>query len=419
MELNSILAEKRYAMYINRTAEKLVFKMLKMFKVILITGPRQIGKTTLLRHLLGESYSYVTLDDINELELAKEDAKLFFLNHSGKIIIDEVQNAPEIFNEIKRIVDSKEEYGTIILTGSQTFSLMNNITETLAGRIGIIEMNGLTLREIRGSAFDKPVIMTDEYLNRADTTTISVEKLWKTIHRGDMPELYRNKAAEWNLYYSSYIKTYIERDVRMIVNVKNLNLFSKFMIALAARTSQLLNYNILANELGVDLQTIRSWVSVLETSGIVTIVQPFSNNQLSRAIKTPILYFMNTGLVCYLLKWNTVETLTNGAMSGQILETYVVSEIVKSFKNVGINNLPIYFYRDKDKKEIDVIIEDSGVLYPIEIKKTATPKITMGKHLSILEKAQGYHVGSKVILCLIDKKMYVSSDIIAFPIMNI
>ena len=405
-------------MYINRTVEKLVFKMLKMFKVILITGPRQIGKTTLLKHILGESYSYVTLDDINELELAKEDAKLFFLNHSDKIIIDEVQNAPELFSEIKRIVDSKEEYGTIILTGSQTFSLMSTITETLAGRIGIIEMNGLSLREISGSAFDKPTIMTEEYLDHP-SEVISVEKLWNTIHRGDMPELYRNEEVAWNLYYSSYVKTYIERDVRMIVNVKNLNLFSKFMIALAARTSQLLNYNVLANELGVDLQTIKSWVSILETSGIITIIQPFSNNQLSRAIKTPMLYFMNTGLVCYLLKWNNVETLINGAMSGQILETYVVSEIVKSFKNIGINNLPIYFYRDKDKKEIDVIIEDSGVLYPIEIKKTATPKISMGKHLSVLEKAQGYHVGSKVILCLIDKKMYLSSDIIAFPIMNI
>ena len=418
IELYSESAERGIFMYINRGVEKIVFKMLKMFKVILVTGPRQVGKTTMLKYMLGNDYSYVTLDDINELELAKSDAGLFFLNHPGKIIIDEVQNAPELFLEIKRIVDASEEYGKIILTGSQTFSLMSNVDETLAGRVGIIEMNGLSLREITGSGFEKPVMATEEYLNRKDEA-VSAEELWNTIHRGDLPELYRNELADWNLYYSSYIKTYIERDVRMLINVRDLASFSRFIIALAARTSQLLNYNAIANELGVDMQTVKRWIGILEISGIIVLIQPFSNNQLSRVIKTPMIYFMNTGLVCHLLKWNTPEVLMNGAMSGAILETYVVSEIIKSFKNAGTINVPVYFYRDKDMKEIDVIIEDAGILYPIEIKKATMPKATMIKNAALLEKAKGYTVGNKMIMCLVGKKIYLAKDVVAYPIAQI
>lgn len=402
-------------MYIQREATVTIKRMVAMFKVVLITGPRQVGKTTLLKHVLGEDYSYVTLDDINELEVAKMDPKLFFLNNSGKIIIDEVQNAPELFIEIKRIVDASDEKGLIILTGSQTFSLMNNVSETLAGRIGIIELNGLSLREIQRDDYSRPFIPNNEYLNQ-ERKEIQSKDIWQVIHRGSMPELYKNENMDLLMYYSSYVKTYIERDVRMIINVKDLSLFSKFIIALAARTSQLLNYGTIANELGVDLNTIKSWVGVLETSGLVTTVQPFSNNNLSRTIKTPMLYFMDTGLVCYLLKWLTPETLMNGAMSGQILETFVMSEIIKTFKNQGIINVPIYFYRDKDMKEIDVIVESSGILYPIEIKKSATPRKVMAKHLSILDKAIGYKVGNKIVLCLINKKMHLDSDIIAYPI---
>lgn len=402
-------------MYINRASEKLITKMIKMFKVVLVTGPRQVGKTTLLKHVLEDDYSYVTLDDINELEVARSDPKLFFLNNSGKVVIDEVQNAPELFSEIKRIVDASNEVGKIILTGSQTFSLMNGITETLAGRVGILELNGLSLREINHDNFNSPIIPNNNYL-QAERVKFSVNELWDVIHRGSMPEMNKNGTMDWQLYYAAYVKTYIERDVRMIVNVKDLNLFSKFLVALAARTSQLLNYNVIANELGTDIKTIKSWVSVLETSGLITIIQPFSNNQLSRAIKTPMLYFMDTGLVCYLLKWLSPEILKNGAMSGEILETFVVSEIVKSFKNQGFLNVPIYFYRDRDKNEIDVIVEESRTLYPIEIKKTATPRKRMGHNLSILERAEGYETGQKLIMCLVEKKMYISNDIMAYPI---
>ena len=405
-------------MYTNRAIEAVVLKALKMFKVVLITGPRQVGKTTLLKHILGDEYTYVTLDNINELEAAKTDPVLFFLNHPGKIVIDEVQNAPELFREIKRIVDEKGEYGTIVLTGSQTFSLMKNVTETMAGRVGIIEMNGFSLREIVGDTFDRPVMVTKEYLDQK-RKKVDTSRLWEIIRRGDLPELYQGEEIDWEMYYSSYIKTYIERDVRALINVKDLNIFSNFLISLAARTSQLLNYNAIANELGIHMQTVKSWVGILEASGIIVVVRPFSNNQLSRAIKTPMVYFMNTGMVCFLLKWNTPETLMNGAMSGAILETYVMSEIIKSFKNVGSINVPISFYRDRNMKEIDVIIESNGILYPIEIKRAATPKAAMIKNATLLEKAQGFKVGTKMIMCLVDKKMYLATDVIAYPITEI
>lgn len=402
-------------MYIKRHAEELVKQMVSMFKVVLITGPRQVGKTTLLRQLFLDDYSYITLDDINQLEIAKSDPKLFFLNNPGKLIIDEVQNAPELFVEIKRLVDQSDESGRIILTGSQTFQLMNNVSETLAGRIGIIELTSLSLREIKNDPFDNPVVPDDSYLN-ASRLQMSISELWKVIHRGSMPELYRNAKMDHQLYYASYVKTYIERDVRMIINVKELSLFSKFMVVLAARTSQILNYSVISNEIGVDVKTVKSWIGVLETSGIITLVQPFSNNQLTRVIKTPMLYFMDTGLVCYLLKWLTPETLMNGAMSGSILETFVVSEVIKSFRNKGTLNVPITFYRDKDMVEIDIVVENEGVLYPVEVKKSASPKPSMGKNLSMIDRAEGYITGQKIILCLVDKKMYLNEDLIAYPI---
>lgn len=405
-------------MYISRSSEDLVRKMISMFKVVLVTGPRQVGKMTLLKHVLGEEYSYVTLDDINDLEVAKTDAKLFFMNHPGKLVIDEVQNVPELLMEIKRLVDAKDDLGTIVLTGSQTFSLMANVSESLAGRVGILELNGLSLREIVGEDFHLPFIPDNIYMNSMRKKT-EPSDLWQIIHRGSMPELHRNTDLDWQLFYASYVKTYIERDVRMIINVNDLSVFSRFITALAARTGQILNYNSIANEIGVKSATVKSWISILEASGIIVTIQAFSNNHLSRVIKTPRIYFMDTGLVSYLLRWLTPETLMNGAMSGPILETYAVSEIIKSFNNAGVSRVPIYFYRDKDMKEIDLIIENAGTLYPVEIKKSASPRKEMARHLAILERAVGYKIGKKIILSLVDQKRYLADDIIAYPISEI
>lgn len=414
MELYSKLAGGE-SMYIHRTIEETLLKVQQNFKVALITGPRQVGKSTVLKHLFGDDYEYVTLDDLFELKLAKDDPKLFFMNHPGKLIIDEVQYAPELFIEIKRLVDQSDDYGQFILTGSQGFSLMQNISESLAGRVGIIEMNGLSIREIVGDESSLPFIPNQTFLT-TKRKSVEVNEIWRIIQRGSLPELYKNEHLDWEMYYASYVKTYIERDVRDLLNIKDLNLFSQFLTVLAARTAQLLNYNTVANEVGVDVKTIKSWISVLEASGIIYLLQPFSNNRLTRVVKTPMLYFKDTGLVCYLLKWKTSETLMNGAMSGEILETFVISEIIKSFNNVGKINVPIMFYRDKDMKEIDVIIEEDGILYPVEIKKSSMPNIKMAKNMTILEKAEGFEIGKQVLLSFVSQMRYLDLETIAYPI---
>ena len=405
-------------MYIKRHIEEKIIESLDMFKVILITGPRQVGKTTTLKMLFKDTYNYVTLDDITNLAIAKDDPKLFFMNHSLPLIIDEVQLAPSLFTEIKRIVDESEKYGQIILTGSQTFHLMDNVSETLAGRIGILEFSGLSVRELHNDQYNCPFVPNDDYLN-FHREKDDIDDIWEYIHRGSMPELYKKKNIDWQLYYASYVRTYIERDVRSLLDVKNLDIFSKFLVSIAARTGQLMNYSSIAKDIGVNIKTIQSWVKVLEASGIVILLKPFSNNALKRIIETPMLYFLDTGLVSYLLKWLTKDTLKNGAFSGQILETFVVSEIIKSYRNNGYLDLPIRFYRDKDMKEIDLIIQNNDMLYPVEIKKTASPKISMTKNFYLLHKAVGYKVGKEIILCLIDKKMYLKENVVAYPIKNI
>ena len=405
-------------MYIKRKVEKTLIKLSKMFKVLLVTGPRQVGKSTTLKHLFGNTYNYVTLDDVLELELAKNDPKLFFRNNSLPLIIDEVQLAPGLFREVKRIVDLSDEKGQIILTGSQTFHLMDGVSESLAGRVGIVDFLGLSYREMVELDFDDPFYPNDDYLNLDKISEKDID-LFDFIHRGSKPELNRDNELDWKLYYASYIRTYLERDVRNILNVRNLDMFSNFMVVLASRTGQILNYSSVANEVGVDVETIKSWVKVLETSGIVFLLKPFSNNAIKRTIKSPMLYFLDTGLVSYLLNWLTKDTLEKGALSGAILETHVMSEIVKSFKQNGVLDLPLYFYRDKDKKEIDLVIKENGKLYPVEIKKTMNPKKNMAKSFDVLEKAVGYEMGKRLILCMIDKMYYIADDLLAYPIKKI
>jgi hypothetical protein len=400
--------------YYTRHIEKKIVEIKDMFKVILITGPRQVGKTTTLKHLFKETYHYVSLDDITELSIAKDDPKLFFINNPLPLIIDEVQLAPGLFHEIKRLVDSIDQYGQIILTGSQTFHLMDRVTETLAGRIGILEFQGLSLREIRKESFDYPFIPNNLFLEMSRNRLSS--DIWEVIHRGSMPELYNKENIDWQLYYASYVRTYIERDVRSLLNVKNLDTFAKFITCVASRTGTVINYSNISQEIGVDIKTVQSWMKVLESSGIIMLIQPFTNNALKRVIESPMLYFMDTGLVCYLLRWTTKDTLQNGAMSGPILETFAVSEIIKSFRNKGFSNLPIYFYRDKDMKEIDLIIVNDDQLFPIEIKKTMNPKKSMVKSFSVLRKALGFTMEHEMILCLIETKIWIETNTIAYPI---
>lgn len=404
--------------YINREAEDLIKKLVKTFKVVLVTGPRQVGKSTMLEHLYGDEYTYVTLDNINQLQLAESDPKLFFINNPGKLIIDEIQYSPGLFVEIKRIVDQSDESGQFILTGSQTFSLMQNVSETLAGRIGITELKPLSTREILGRINNKPFKPSVDLIKN-ELNEINYNDLWKIIHRGSLPELYRKKDLDWGMYYSSYLSTFIQRDVRQIAAIQDLNLFTRMITILAARIGQEVNYASIAQEVGVDQKTIKSWIGILQANGIIYIIHTFSNNHLKRVTKAPVLYFFDTGIAAYLGRWTSAKTLQNGAFSGAILENYCVSEIIKSYSNNGIVNYPIYFYRDKDQKEIDLIIEDSGVLYPIEIKQTTNPNINMTKNMDVLYKAQGFEVGIKTILSQVEKNYLLAEDIIACSIKDI
>lgn len=402
-------------MYIERRIESVIEKTVKTFKIVLLTGARQVGKSTTLNHLYKDrEYEYVTLDDFNELKIARNDPKAFFLNHPGKVIIDEIQYAPELFRELKFRVDQKDNYGQYILTGSQTFSLMQRVSESLAGRVGIIHLDGLALREVLQDPFDRPMVPDSAYIN-ADRKSLSGLDLWKKMFRGSMPELTRVPHLDSEQYYGAYLSTYIERDVRSITNVKDLGVFFDFIRVLAARVSQLVNYHEMAQVLGINERTVKSWMTILEASGLIKLIQPFSNNQLSRIIKTPKVYFMDTGLVAYLLLWKTPETMMAGAMSGELFENFVVSEIVKSFHNAGKIHLPIFFYRDRDQKEMDLIIEDSGILYPIEIKQTATPNPNMARHFKLLEKAEGYKIGNRLIVCQVEKRLYMTEKLIAYP----
>lgn len=320
-------------MYINREIEAALRTHLAQFKCVLVTGARQTGKTTLLKHILGSTYDYVTLDDINELDNVIDDPGTFLSSSSTPIIIDEVQLAPSLFRQVKLVVDAKDAYGSVVLTGSQTYGLMQGVSESLAGRVGILELGSLSLREISGTTKGTP--FTSQYLPRKETPRSPQGlNLWAHIQRGSMPRL-QDAEVDWHSFYNSYVQTYLERDVRQAINLRDRRKFYNFMVAAAARTGQLLNASDMANDVDVSVKTIQSWILVLEASSIIRILQPFCANTTRRLTKTPKLYFMDTGLACHLARWNTPEQLRRGAMAGHMFETFVVSEVLKSHMNAG------------------------------------------------------------------------------------
>lgn len=402
-------------MYINRHILPYLERMKKQFRVLLITGSRQVGKATLLKNKLLPEYDYVTLDDFSDLSIAQEDAALFFKNHPLPVIVDEVQRAPNLFLQIKLLADNSEEKGKIILTGSQSYKLLSNAADSLAGRVCIINMSSLSLREKYGIDFNTEFLPTEEYISKRKNFIKTYENLWNHIWRGSMPEL-ADDTVEWESFYRSYIRTYIDRDVADLIDVKNLVKFNNFMQCIASRVGELFNADSLARDVGVTSKTISQWTSILESSGVIKLLQPYEKNVSNRAVKTPKIYFMDTGLVCHLVGWSSSQVAMNGAMSGSLFENFVISEIIKSYYNSGHDSKDIYFYRDKDKKEIDLIIEKDNILYPIEIKKSAQPTIDMAKSLSVLHKIPGKTVGQGCILCQCDKMHYLSDNVAALPV---
>ena len=402
--------------YIKRSLENIIKKQEEIFKVILITGSRQVGKTTMLKNLKPD-LKYVTLDDTLLNQMAVEDPNIFLKSNSPPIIIDEVQYAPNLLRNIKMNVDESNKKGLFFLTGSQQFSLMQNITESLAGRVGILNLLGLSLREIKNVEFNMPFVPNNEYIKQRSKKLVQIEykDIWNIIHKGSFPAMY-DKDNDFDMYYATYVNTYIERDVRSLTQVGNILSFAKFMTSLASRIGTMLNLSKVANEVGVTVPTAERWLSILISSNIVYLLEPYYNNIMKRAIKTPKLYFLDTGLAAYLTKWKTSEALEVGAMSGNFFENFVVVEIIKSYYNNGELRPPIYYYRDKDKNEIDLIIEQDGLLYPIEIKQSASPNKDMINSFRVLEKIKEREIGEGGIICMYDRLINLNEKNLVIPV---
>ena len=372
-------------MYINRAIENNVLDISKSFPVMLITGPRQAGKTTLLQKLGGDARNYVTLDDPDVRLLAKSDPALFMQRYTPPITIDEIQYAPELLPYIKMSVDRSHNKGDFWLTGSQIFHTMKNVSESLAGRVGILHLLGLSNSEINGVSSEEFTISQERLISRLKMVPrMGLTDIYERIFRGSLPALYTDMDMSLETFYSSYLSTYLQRDIRDLTQVADEMAFYQFMVSVAARTARPIVYDELAKDVGISAPTAKKWLSILVSSHIIALVQPYHNNVLKRIVKMPLLHFLDTGLCAYLLKWGNAEILERGAMSGAFFESWVFSEIYKSYLNAA-KEPPLFYYRDKDKKEIDLLLLQNGILYPIEIKKAASPGSESVKHFKVLQ----------------------------------
>ena len=380
------------------------------FKVLLITGPRQVGKTTLLLSLKPNNMNYVTLDDVNLRRHAQEDPKMFLEEHPWPLLIDEAQYAPELFSYIKIIVDKEQKNGMYWLTGSQQFHLMKNASDSLAGRVGIINLNSFTYSEIIQNENKKLF----DPIDIRKSPKIDVNDLYKIIYKGGMPELYNNKNISQEIFFQGYIDTYISRDVKSLTEIGNEMAFKKFIVSVASRTGEQLNYSSLANDSGISVPTAIKWLSILVTSGIVYLLEPYMSSQLKRITHIPKIIFMDTGLACYLAGWSSARDLQLSSSAGHYLESYIISEIVKSYNARGIRP-NISYYRDKDGKEIDLIFYKNNKLYPFEIKKTASPNSDMIRNFKELQKTKK-EIGTGGIICFYDELMHLDKNNYIIPV---
>lgn len=404
--------------YIKRHMEDVVLELSKSWPAILLTGPRQAGKTTMLRKLSERENigrRYVSLDDLTIRGMAKSDPKMFLQLYQPPVLIDEIQYAPELFTYIKIHIDEHHNPGDFWLTGSQIFRLMRGVQESLAGRVALLHMSPLSQREII-DAVCMPFTTNFETLlaESKKIQSVTTPELYRRIWQGSMPGLVCGEYPDRSTYYSSYLSTYVERDVRDLSGTVDALKFVKFVTAVAARAAQLVNYKAIADDADIDQITAKAWINILETLGIVFLLYPYSNNVLKRTIKTPKLYFYDTGLVCYLTKWSSPEVAESGAMSGALLENFAVSEMTKSYQNAGKEPF-LHYYRDRDAKEIDVIIEGDGKLCPIEIKKTATPDKRLTRTFGVIDKSP-LQLGTGAVLCMSDQLSAFDKDNLIVPI---
>lgn len=402
--------------YIHRDIEGKILSLSSEYSCVLITGPRQVGKTTVLKQLMAPERKYVTLDDLDERRLAKNDPALFLQLHDLPIMIDEVQYAPELFSYIKIAIDNGAPPGSFWLTGSQAFRMMELAQESLAGRVAILHMPSLSQHEIYGSGENMPFTVDLAALKtRTDTgSPADLTAIYERIWKGSLPGYVSGKYSDRNVFYSSYLQTYIDRDVSELISPVDKLQFQDFIRAAACRAGQMLNIHDIAQDIGVSDETAKRWLQVLEKSNIIFYLRPYSNNLLKRTIKTPKMYFFDTGLVAYLTRYSSPEILQNGAMNGAILENYVVSEIIKSYHNDAQDCL-LWYYRDKDSNEIDMVIESDGNLHPLEIKRSVNPGSELIGAFSVLDKGSVPR-GKGAILCMRPELSAMNADNYIVPI---
>ncbi|MDR1828028.1 MAG: DUF4143 domain-containing protein [Methylobacteriaceae bacterium] len=404
-------------MYITRAIEGYLTEVSRQFPVVLLTGARQVGKTTVLRHLGGRDRTCISLDDPRHLELARADPALFLQRYPPPLLIDEIQYAPQLLPLIKMAVDAKRRPGAYWLTGSQQFHLMRGVSESLAGRVAVARLLGLSRREILGEEpAAEPFLPTEDGLRkrRDRARPLTLAGLYDTIHRGSFPSLISDKSLHPETYFGSFTATYLQRDVRDLARVGDEMAFLRFLRASAARTGQLLNISEVSRDAGVSPVTGGKWLSILEASGLIYLLEPWYANPTRRMVKRPKLYFLDTGLAAYLLDYVTPGTLEAGALTGAILETWIMGELLKSWWNNGLR-APFHYYRDHDQKEIDLLIIQNGVVHPLEFKKTASPGRHSVQHFSLLNKL-GMPVGPGGVLCLTPDLMPLTDKFWSIPV---
>jgi uncharacterized protein len=404
-------------MYYTRAIKDSWLSASEQFPVLLLTGPRQVGKTTLLQHICEKDRQYLSLDDPSLRLLANDDPALFFQRFAPPLLIDEIQYAPRLLPHIKMIVDKQKQPGLFWLTGSQQFLMMKGVSETLAGRVAILNLLGFSNRERHKLNLNVEPFFpaAKEIINREKSSASSkLKDIYKDIWLGSFPSLIAGTVTNRDLFYSSYLQTYLQRDVKDLTQVGNERSFVRFIKACAARTGQMLNYTELARDTDVSLNTAKHWLSILQASFQVCLLQPYHSNVTKRLIKTPKLYFLDTGLCAYLTEWATSATLESGAMAGAILETYVLTEILKSWWYKG--KFPqLYYYRDKDGREIDVVFEQDMTLYPLEIKRSASPKPQWTENFRVLSKLN-LPVGEGAVICLCSQSLPLRDNVTAIPL---
>ncbi len=404
-------------MYLARTLQRRFRTATEHFPVMLVTGARQVGKTTFLRQLAGSDRAYASLDDPRVRELARSDPALFLQRYSGPVLIDEIQYAPELLRRIKMAVDQDRTPGRFWLTGSQQFHLMRDLSESLAGRVGILRLLGLSRREQDQQHIDAdPFLPLPEMLDArlADAAHLPLLDLYARIWRGSYPALAVDPDLDRDLFYGSYVQTYLQRDVRDLARVGDETAFLRFVRACAARTAQLLNVADLARDAGVAPNTAKSWLSILETSGIVYLLEPYHTSVTKRLVKSSKLYFLDTGLCSWLTEWTSPETLEAGAASGAMFETWVFGELLKSWWHHG-KRAPFYFYRDKDRKEIDLLVVQDDRIHPLEFKKSASPDRRAARAFQALVKLDR-SIGPGGIVCLADSSLPLLDEVVTIPV---